>query len=405
MGNKEDTDGKDAATPAEVVNWFLPSAEARDHLHIIMSAIPEVKTRWLWQGRIPLRAITILDGDPGLGKSLLTLDLIARLTTGRPMPDGTPSVFGTVPANALLLSAEDDLATTIRPRLRAAGADLDWVAWLGEAMYWKDDRDETNYYRPLRLPRDIDSLERAVEVMNANLVVIDPLTAFLEEGVNSWRDSDVRAALAPVMDLAQRGWLAVVAVRHLNKAQGANALYRGGGSIGIIGAARSGLLVAKSPDDPEHERILAATKSNLGPPMPALRYRIQPAEDGTPRVEWLGPSPHTASQLLRPPDENDEPSAEEEAMEFLRAALADGERLVAEVEAEARQMAISSRTLKRGRVRLGVRKRREGFGAGGRWYWSLPPAPGAAGDATDMHADAGEGEKDTGPPADARPAS
>lgn len=146
MDNKEGTDGKDAATPAEDFNWSPPSAAARHHLHILMSEIPELKPHWLWQGRIPLRAITILDGDPGLGKSLMTLDLIARVTTGRPMPDGTPGAFGTESANALLLTAEDDLTTTIRPRLRAAGANLAQVAWLNEALYWKDGRDEKNYY-------------------------------------------------------------------------------------------------------------------------------------------------------------------------------------------------------------------------------------------------------------------
>lgn len=239
-----------------------------------LSQVEEERLYWLWRGRIPLGAITLLDGDPGLGKSLLTLDLAARVSTGREMPDGTPGVEGEGPQRVLLFSAEDDPARTILPRLRAAGADLDLVE-LGQGAWTQRTGKKSLEHRNFLLPRDVEVLQwKLEEDSNPLLVIIDPLMAFLEGRVNSWRDQDVRAALAPLAKIAQKSWAAIVIVRHLNKAAGASAIYRGGGSIGIIGAARSGLLVAKSPDDPEHERVLASVKSNLGPPMPSMRYQV-----------------------------------------------------------------------------------------------------------------------------------
>lgn len=347
---------------------------------VLLSHVRPAEREWLWPGRIPLGAITMLDGDPGLGKSLVTLDLIARVTTGRPMPDGTCVIDW--PAGVVLLASEDDLGGTIVPRLRAMGADLRRVAALRTAEVYDERTDKVIGHRPLLLPRDIDDLEWPVEDMIAVLVVIDPLMAYLEPSVNSWRDQDVRTALAPLADMATRDRLAVVAVRHLNKSGGGNPLYRGGGSIAFIGAARSGLLVAKSPDDPEHERILAGSKSNLGPPLPSLRYRLRPLDDDpfgqSVTVEWLGPSEHTAASLLSEPAavREDEPGAKDEAEAFLRAALREGPRPAAEVDAEARGLSIAKSTLKRARRELGVESIRKGYGTGGLWLWALPqPKP------------------------------
>jgi hypothetical protein len=165
-------------------------------------------------------------------------------------------------------------------------------------------------------------------------------------------------------------------LRHLNKGASSDPLFRGAGSIGIIEAARSGLLVTKAPENPEHERILALAKSNLGPPVPALRYRIGSLSDDlfsqAIHIQWLGPTIHTAASLLSQPAVEPEPSAVEEAMAFLRDALREGERLAEEVKQEGRVLDISPPTLKRARERLGVKSRREGFGRSGRWLWQLP---------------------------------
>lgn len=229
-----------------------------------LSKVEPETVRWLWPDRVPLGKLTLLDGDPGLLKSTLTLDLAARLSRGASMPDGSvPEIEG--PAGTVLLTAEDGLADTVRPRLDAAGGDAEWVAVVKHVPTADGD---------LRLPHVEDTLElgRALDTVDANLLVVDPLMAFLPPEVNSHRDQDVRRALAPLAELADDTGVAVVAIRHLNKSGGSNPKYRGDGSIGLIGAARSGLLVAEDPDAPDTRRILAPTKANLSEPAPSLAY-------------------------------------------------------------------------------------------------------------------------------------
>jgi RecA-family ATPase len=176
---------------------------------------------WLWPGRIPLGTLTLLDGDPGLGKSLLALDLVARVTRGAAMPDGDAGgpegavdgagggAEGAVEGGAVLLSAEDDLAATVRPRLRAAGADLQRVLAVQTVLTY-DTATGQEVERGFALPGDSPLLEAAIGEVEAKLVVIDPLMAYLDGRVNSWRDQDVRAALAPLARLARlaerTGW-------------------------------------------------------------------------------------------------------------------------------------------------------------------------------------------------------
>ncbi len=185
---------------------------------------------------IPLSKLTIIDGDPGLGKSVLTLDLAARVSRGVEMPDGAAGRQGGV----VLLTAEDGIRDTVVPRLDAAGADRSRVLALDLVP------DAEGGQQLPRLPLDAPYIDAAVRRMGALLVVVDPLTAYLSERINSHRDQDCRRALWPLTKLAEETGAAVVVVRHLNKGNASNPLYRGGGSIGIIGAARSGLLVARS---------------------------------------------------------------------------------------------------------------------------------------------------------------
>ncbi len=339
---------------------------------VLASEVEERQVSWLWQGRIPLGCITLLDGDPGLGKSLISLDLAARVTTGREMPDHTPGVDGGV----VLLSAEDDLAATVCPRLAAARADLDRVEMMRGVTLYGGATNPTQQ-RDVLLPRDIREIERLIWQVEARLVVIDPLMAYLDLKVNSWRDQDVRRALAPLAALAERTGAAILILRHLNKATGMNALYRGGGSIGIVAAARSGLLVAKHPDDPEHERVLASTKSNLGPPLPSLSYRVTTSEDSKdiPWVDWQGECALSAEQALaapQPEQDGARSSKLEEAVDWLRTQLAKGPRTGRAVERAAHAAGISDATLRRARGRLDIHIRRAGFGADMYTWWSLP---------------------------------
>src|SRR5262249_3412575 len=156
--------------------------------------------------RLPLGHLALLDGDPGLGKSLLALDLCARLSTGRPFPDGSP---GPGPAPSLVLNGEDAAGSTILPRLRAAGADLDLVPVL--------DVTADRSLRPPRFPGDAGPLAQALARTGARLVVLDPVTAFLDREVVVSSDRSVRRALAPLQALADEHRCCVLMHRHLNK--------------------------------------------------------------------------------------------------------------------------------------------------------------------------------------------
>lgn len=252
-----------------------------------LADVEPVRVSWVWPGRIPAGRLTVLDGDPGLGKSTITLDLAARITRGDAMPDGAPGL--NLPRGVILMGAEDGLADTVRPRLDAARADVRRVVALADV------RDGDRY----RLPTvaDVDRLERAQRAVDAALLVVDPLAAFLGHGVDGHRDTEVRQALAELAALAERTGLAVLVLRHLSKSGGANPLYRGGGSIGVIAAARSGLLLAADPDDPTR-RVLASTKCNLAPMPPSLALTLDHA-DGVARVLWLGKDERRATDLRR----------------------------------------------------------------------------------------------------------
>jgi hypothetical protein len=356
-------DGRPARPPKRAAKAAKEPESAE--LGILLSTVQPEPVAWLWLGRIPLGKLTILDGDPGLGKSVLTLDLAARVTRGRPMPwEERQPGEEREPAGVVLLTAEDGLADTIRPRLDAAGADVARVLAL-------DRIPEKGGARLPVLPQDAIFIRQSVERMKARLVVIDPITAYLGSDTNTHRDQDVRRALHPLAILAEKTGAAVVAVRHLNKAAGANPLHRGGGSIGIIGAARSGLLVAKDPDNPDR-RVLASTKCNLAKMPASLAFDLSNADNSALRIGWIGESAHTAESLLAAPRDDEDGGAVQEAVEVLRSILESGPVAAEEVKRDARRAGVSDRTLSRAKGILGVKSKKVGFTGKGVWQWFLP---------------------------------
>ena len=330
----------------------------------VADVIPK-PVRWAWKYYIPLGKLTVCDGDPGLGKSLASIDIAARVSRGRVMPDGTRGdLLG--PRGAVLISAEDDPADTIRPRLEAAGADLTRVGLLVSVR----DAGDGEIRSPLL--EDLDVFRSIIEEMDAALVIIDPLMAFLPDDRDSYRDQHIRRVLAPLATLANETNVAIVVIRHLNKKAGGNPIYRGGGSIGIIGAARSGLLVARDPEDPQGQNcVLALTKSNLSRPAPSLRYRVIEIKPGVPGIEWLGESAQTAAMLLSAAGEDEETVTERDtARTWLRELLADEAVPAKRILAEARQMGFSEKTLRRASKAEGVQIAKESFSGG--WVWTLP---------------------------------
>ena len=326
---------------------------------ILLSKVSPERVNWLWKGRIPKGKLTVIEGDPGTGKSALTIDLAARVSAGRDTPDDSEGLFKS--AGVVVMSAEDGLADTIRPRLDAAGGDPSRVLALPSMP------DGQGGERLPSIPGDIMFLERAIEQIGAGLVIIDPLVAYLPAKIDSHKDQDVRRTLAALAPLAEKTGAAIVVVRHLNKADGGKPMYRGGGSIGIIASARSGLLVAKDPEDNDR-RILASQKCNLAEAPPSLAFALVGAENGAVTVAWGGDSALTAAELLTTSPSKEDQSKRAEATRFLKELLADGPTLAVQVTAQAKEANIAPRTLDRAKADLGVRSEKLAEG----WFLSLP---------------------------------
>lgn len=325
---------------------------------------------WLWRPYIPIGKLTLLDGDPGVGKSWLTLQLAAAISRGWPLPgqDGVPT-GARKPANVVLLAAEDGAGDTIRPRLERAGANLEQVLLLTGS------REEPG--QPVFLASHLDVLDAACQQVRPALIIVDPLQAFLGAEVDLHRANETRPILAALARLAERHRCAVLLVRHLSKSPEGRALYRGLGSIDLAAAARSVLLVAPHPDNPKL-RVLAHTKSNLAEAGVSLTFTIGPTG-----FEWCGTENISADRLLGPSADPEEKSRLEEAIDFLREHLADGPRPAAEVKDAAKEADIAPKTLRRAKEALGVKARFDAVPGGrrgeGTWVWYLPDPRATAG--------------------------
>ncbi len=269
-----------------------PTLTSNDTLGLLLSDVEMQEVHWLWEKRIPLGKLTILDGDPGMGKSLLAIALAASVSTGHPMPDGTPVTQGGV----ILIAPEDDASDTLKPRLTAAGGNPSHVLLLN-TLVSLDEKKKLLTDRPFSLSTDLAVLEAAITRTNARLVILDPLMAVLGHSIDASRDQDIRAVFTPLSQLAERIGCAILIIRHLSKGASENALYRGAGSIGIIASARVGLLVAQHPYE-ENKRILATTKNNLSKKAPNLTYQVVENPSGIPYIQWLGENNSTLSALL-----------------------------------------------------------------------------------------------------------
>ncbi len=323
---------------------------------------------WLWPGRIALGKLTLIAGDPGLGKSFLTLDMAARVSRGRAWPDA-PDV-ATTAGGVVLLSAEDGIADTIRPRLDAAGADVDRIAAL-EAIASVGTNGRKGA-RMFDLSRDLPALEAAIRsVEGCQLVVIDPVTAYLG-GVDSHNNAEIRGLLAPLSAIAERHGVAVVAVTHLNKSGGGPAIYRGMGSIAFTAAARAAWVVSKDKDDPRR-RLLLPIKNNIAPDTGGLAYRIEPlGVDVGPVVAWESDPVNVSADeaLAGGRDDGGRRTERDDAADWLRDLLAHGPRPARSAEQDARDAGYSIATVRRAKAALGVVSRKPTFD--GPWEWTLP---------------------------------
>ena len=329
-----------------------------------LSDVQSEPISWLWKGRIALGKLTLIVGDPGLGKSLLTATLAAIVSKGYLFPvDNSKAPIGDV----VLLSAEDDAADTIKPRLDAAEADCERIHILKAIQ--DVDVEGTQIQRMFSIKRDIVILEKLLPSLpDCRLLIIDPISAYLD-GTESHNNSDMRGLLAPLAALAANHKIAIIAVSHLNKGSGGNALYRAMGSLAFVAAARAAYVVTKDEHNPQR-RLFLPSKNNLAQDTTGLAYTVVTAPNGAPIMAWeLEPVTITADEALAPLEPNEEHTATDEAVDFLRDVLSGGSIKASQVQKEARQAGISDKSLRRGRERLGIKPRKSTFTGG--WEWSL----------------------------------
>jgi hypothetical protein len=326
--------------------------ESRELPGILANQVRLEEVAWLWPGHIPLAEITFVDGDPGWGKSFLTIDIASRVSTGRDWPDGMRSDG---PANVIMLNAEDSSGTTIVPRLRAANADLARIRILSDFGGEKG----------IIVPEGLSTLRDTIDHDGAKLVIFDPIVAFVDPRINLYHDAESRRLMALMKGTANETASAFVFVRHLNKGVASlNPLYRGGGSIGLVGASRAAYILGPDPTDRsdvnERRRVLAVNKFNLGPRPSSLAFTLVDTDHGQPRLEWE-PEPVniTANAILNAAEghggERDGGDKTAAAERLLTDMLSMGWRVASDIDNAATEQGISLATLNRARKRLGTR--------------------------------------------------
>ena len=313
---------------------------------IRMSEVQQTEVEWLWYPYIPFGKLTIIQGNPGEGKTFFAMQLAAACTNRRFLPQMEPFE----PFNMIFQTAEDGLGDTVKPRLLSVEADLERVLVI-------DDADNT-------LTLADERIENAIRENNARLVIIDPLQAFLGANVDMNRANEVRPIFRRLADVAQAINCAIVMIGHLNKAAGSQSTYRGLGSIDITAVVRSLLFIGKVKSDPT-TRVIVHEKSSLAPPGQSLAFSLGD-EKG---FRWIGAYDISAEDLLAGGEGSKTELKQEQAVKLIEQFLSEGRKVsIAEINKEAVERGISERTVRLARNSMGDKIASERQGKDW-WIW------------------------------------
>ena len=320
---------------------------------INMEQVEVEKIDWLLYPFIPFGKATIVQGDPGEGKTTMVLQIIAKLTKGQAVlpSDSDESALeektmDLEPVNVIYQTAEDGLGDTIKPRLLSAGADCSRVMVI-------DDNDQALTMMDARL-------EEAIIKTKARLVVLDPIQSFLGTDVDMHRANEIRPLMKRVAVLAEKYHCAIILIGHMNKNSNGKSSYRGLGSIDFQAAARSVLIVGRIKDEPEI-RVVCHVKSSLAPEGKSIAFRL----DKDTGFEWIGEYDISADDLLSGDNRGQKIHA---AKEFLKEVLASGSVAQTKVAEEAESRGIKKKTLWNAKKELEI----DSVKIGNQWFWMLP---------------------------------
>lgn len=310
---------------------------------IRMSEVQSQEIEWLWYPFIPYGKLTIIQGDPGDGKTTMVLNLAAKLSKGEALDE---NMKVTEPVNVIYQTAEDGLADTVKPRLELAGADCERIIVI-------DESDKS-------LSMVDERLEEAIVRTGARLLILDPIQAYLGGGMDMNRANEARDMTKKLGALAEKTKCAIILIGHMNKASGNKAAYRGMGSIDFFAVARSVILVGRVEGEP-NTRAVVQIKNNLAVFGHPKAFAL--SEDG---FKWLGDYEITVDEVLG----GITPKANkmEQAKQMLRE-LAEIQNAVLsnEIFDRADELGISKRTLENAKKELGIRARK----INNAWYWEL----------------------------------
>ena len=317
--------------------------EDKPLLVVGMDAVPIKQVEWLWYPYIPFGKVTILQGDPGCGKTMVALDLAAKLSRGECLPfckEATP------PITVLYQTAEDGVDDTIKPRLVAARADCTKIKFVEESK------------NPLSFTDK--RIESAIRSVNAKLLILDPLSAYIGSNVNLNQAIGVRASFRPLYEVADRTGCAILVISHMNKLQGAASLYRTNGSIDVAGAVRSILSVGKKRHEKDR-RIMVHIKSNLAAAGPAMIYQLSD------HIEWLEQADIDPEELFSAFGSERDTKRDRAENELIRL-LSKKDIPATQIEKHFQQLGISYRTVTDAKKALGI----QSYRLRNQSVWTLP---------------------------------